>query len=69
MNNRLRMLLVVALAALASNTYRRDLPDAGVHLLDTGHFALETHSEVIADHIRDFLGRRNGSENDSSRLV
>jgi pimeloyl-ACP methyl ester carboxylesterase len=37
--------------------YRTDLPDAEVHLLDTGHFALETHHREIADHMRDFLGR------------
>ena len=34
--------------------YQRDLPDAEVHLLDTGHFALEDHSEVIAQHIKRF---------------
>lgn len=37
--------------------YRRDLPDAEIHLLDAGHFALETHHREIADYIRDFLGR------------
>lgn len=37
--------------------YQRDLPNAQVHLLDTGHFALETHGPEIAKLIRDFLGR------------
>lgn len=37
--------------------YRRDLPDAQVHLLDAGHFALETHHREIAALARDFLGR------------
>jgi len=37
--------------------YKRDLPDAEVHLLDTGHFALETHHHEIAAYVRDFLGR------------
>ena len=37
--------------------YRTDLPDAEIHLLDAGHFALETHHHEIAEHIRDFLGR------------
>jgi pimeloyl-ACP methyl ester carboxylesterase len=37
--------------------YKRDLPDAEVHLLDTGHFALETHYREIARYIRDFLER------------
>jgi pimeloyl-ACP methyl ester carboxylesterase len=37
--------------------YRRDLPDAEMHLLDTGHFALETHGEEIARHIETFFRR------------
>jgi pimeloyl-ACP methyl ester carboxylesterase len=35
--------------------YRRDLPNAETHLLDTGHFALETHGEEIAGRIEAFL--------------
>lgn len=38
--------------------YRRDVPDAEIHLLDAGHFALETHPDEIAALIRDFLGRK-----------
>jgi len=41
--------------------YRRDLPDAEVHLLDAGHFALETHHREIAVIIRDFLQRSLGT--------
>jgi pimeloyl-ACP methyl ester carboxylesterase len=37
--------------------YRRDIPNAEVHLFDTGHFALETHGHEIAKLIREFLGR------------
>lgn len=37
--------------------YRRDLPNAEIHLLDAGHFALETHAEEIGALIMDFLGR------------
>jgi pimeloyl-ACP methyl ester carboxylesterase len=37
--------------------YRRDLPDAEVHLLDAGHFALETHHAEIAKLMRAFLGQ------------
>jgi pimeloyl-ACP methyl ester carboxylesterase len=37
--------------------YRRDLPKAEIHLLDTGHFALETHGQEIAYLIRHFLSR------------
>jgi pimeloyl-ACP methyl ester carboxylesterase len=40
-----------------AEAYRRDLPEAEVHLLDTGHFALETHHAEIADLMRDFLAR------------
>jgi pimeloyl-ACP methyl ester carboxylesterase len=40
-----------------AEAFRRDLPRAEVHFLDAGHFALETHSGDIADHMRDFLGR------------
>lgn len=40
--------------------YIRDLPDAEVHLLDTGHFALETHHREIAALIRTFMGRHVG---------
>lgn len=41
--------------------YKRDLRDLEYHLLDTGHFALETHGQEIADLIRDFLGRKVNS--------
>jgi pimeloyl-ACP methyl ester carboxylesterase len=37
--------------------YQRDLPQAEVHLLDTGHFALETHGAEIGEIILKFLGR------------
>lgn len=40
-----------------AETYKRDLPNAQVHLLDTGHFALETHASEIAQFIRSFLGQ------------
>lgn len=38
--------------------YKRDIPDAEIHLLDTGHFALETHHLEIAELVRDFLARK-----------
>ncbi len=38
--------------------YTRDIPDAEVHMLDTGHFALETNGVEMAVLIRDFLGRK-----------
>ncbi len=40
-----------------AEAYRRDIPDAEVQLLDTGHFALETHCQSIAEMILDFLRR------------
>ncbi|HYZ84713.1 MAG TPA: alpha/beta hydrolase [Bryobacteraceae bacterium] len=36
--------------------YLRDLPDAELDLLDTGHFALETHGTEIGDRILQFFG-------------
>ncbi len=38
--------------------YRRDLPEAEMHLLDTGHFALEDQADVMVPLIRDFLSRK-----------
>jgi pimeloyl-ACP methyl ester carboxylesterase len=40
-----------------ADAYRRDMPDADVSFLDTGHFALETHASEIGAAIRNFLGR------------
>jgi len=39
--------------------YLRDLPAAEMHLLDTGHFALETHGPEIAERIERFFSRRS----------
>jgi len=38
--------------------YLRDLPDAELHLLDTGHFALEDKGDEIAVLMSDFLDRK-----------
>ncbi|MGI1849975.1 alpha/beta fold hydrolase [Rhodococcus sp. SJ] len=40
-----------------AEAFARDLPDAEIHLLDAGHFALETHGPEIANLVRGFLGR------------
>jgi pimeloyl-ACP methyl ester carboxylesterase len=40
-----------------AEAYRRDIPDAEVRFLDTGHFALETHAAEVGTAMRDFLGR------------
>jgi pimeloyl-ACP methyl ester carboxylesterase len=36
-------------------SYRRDVPGAQVHMLDAGHFALDTAADEIADLIRGFV--------------
>jgi pimeloyl-ACP methyl ester carboxylesterase len=39
-----------------AEAFRKDLPDAIVQLLDTGHFAIETHGLEIAAEMKEFLG-------------
>lgn len=41
-----------------AEAYRKDIPTAEVHLLDAGHFTLETHAPEVAGYIRDFLSRK-----------
>ena len=41
----------------AARAYLRDLPDAALHLLDGGHWLLETNLDEVATLSRDFLGR------------
>jgi pimeloyl-ACP methyl ester carboxylesterase len=43
---------------VAARSYLRDLPDAELHLFDTGHFALEEDGDAIAALIREFLSRK-----------
>ena len=38
-----------------AQAFRRDIPDARIMMLDTGHFALETHADAIAAEIRGFF--------------
>ena len=40
-----------------AEAFKRDIPHAEVHFYDTGHFALETHSEEIGNVILGFLDR------------
>jgi pimeloyl-ACP methyl ester carboxylesterase len=42
-----------------AEAYRRDNPNATVHMLDTGHFALETHVDTIATAIDQLLSKLN----------
>ncbi|MBB3282796.1 alpha/beta fold hydrolase [Mitsuaria sp. BK037] len=41
----------------SARAYLRDLPDAELHLLDGGHWLLETHLDEVVPLLRDFLGR------------
>jgi pimeloyl-ACP methyl ester carboxylesterase len=45
-------------AVAGAEAYRRDLPDAEIHLLDAGHFALDEAPDEIADLTRHFLTGR-----------
>jgi pimeloyl-ACP methyl ester carboxylesterase len=40
-------------------SYRRDVPKADVHLLNAGHFALDTAADEIADLIRQFMSQKS----------
>jgi len=40
-----------------AEAFKRDIPNATVRFLDTGHFALETHAAEIAGEIRKFLAK------------
>jgi pimeloyl-ACP methyl ester carboxylesterase len=44
--------------AVGAEPYKRDLENLEYHLIDTGHFALETHGDEIAELMRDFLNRK-----------
>lgn len=43
-----------------AKAFQKDIPEAEVQLLDTGHFALETHLAEIAAAMRTFLARHAG---------
>ena len=40
-----------------ARAYQRDITGAELHLLDTGHFALEESCDFIADRIKEFFGQ------------
>jgi pimeloyl-ACP methyl ester carboxylesterase len=39
-----------------ADAFKRDVPEARVTFLDTGHFALESHAAEVAEEIRTFFG-------------
>lgn len=41
--------------AAGGRAFKADLPNAEVHLLDAGHFALDEQNDQIADYILDFM--------------
>jgi len=45
--------------AAGAEAYRRDLPDAEIHLLDAGHFALDEKNDEIASLILEFLSKHS----------
>lgn len=44
--------------APGAEAYLRDLPEAELHLLDAGHFALDEVSDAVAELTRNFLARQ-----------
>jgi pimeloyl-ACP methyl ester carboxylesterase len=48
-----------------AEAFRKDLPNAQVQFLDTGHFATETHIVEIAAAMREFLEANNTSTRDA----
>ena len=46
--------------AAGAHPYERDLNTVEKHILDTGHFALETHLDFIAERIQSFMKRITG---------
>ena len=40
-----------------AEAFRRDVPDAEIHLLDTGHFALEEDANAVAGFLDAFMGK------------
>lgn len=42
-----------------AEAFKKDLPDAEIHLVDSGHFALETHAKEIGELMVDFLKRNH----------
>jgi pimeloyl-ACP methyl ester carboxylesterase len=46
-----------AFVAAGARAYLRDVPQAEVHLIDAGHFAVEEQPTLIAQHVAAFLDR------------
>ncbi|RUM10259.1 alpha/beta hydrolase [Rhizobium fabae] len=51
----------------SARAYLRNLPDAELHLLDGGHWLLETNLDEVLSLVRDFLGRVHSPDKISNR--
>jgi pimeloyl-ACP methyl ester carboxylesterase len=40
-----------------AQAYKRELPEAEIHVIDAGHFALDEKADDVAGYVRDFLAR------------
>ena len=49
--------------------YRRDVPNAEIHIVDGGHFALDTAADEIAALVRNFVGSSENSRPGTSANV
>lgn len=52
--------------AAGGAAFRQDVPDAEIHLLDAGHFALDEKTDEIARLILDFMARRSATKRDGA---
>ena len=52
------LLALTLLFLLGPEAYLRDLPDAELHLIDAGHFAVEENAGLIAEHVLRFMTAR-----------
>jgi len=44
-----------------ARAFAADLPNARIHLLDGGHFLLESHLDAVTEHILEFLSKVLGA--------
>jgi pimeloyl-ACP methyl ester carboxylesterase len=52
-----------------AEAFRKDIPDAKIQLLDTGHFALETHVVEISVAMKDFFEKNDIAHQVGKRVV
>jgi hypothetical protein len=52
-----------------AKAYQRDIPHAELHLIDTGHFALETHVVEIAAAMKDFPAANGVGQRRAERVA